>query len=181
LSGTQAKAASGEALKAVGFYVVSPGSTYQLQVRTGVTGEPSTGTLVYEQGGTIAAPGYHTISLSEQIPLTGGTKFAVTVRLTTPGYNYPIPLESREIGYSDKASANAGESYVSSNGTAWADLTATTGNAHSNVALKAFTGSYSGPTTPTPGGSTDGGGGCSTLGFAPLGMLFLVPFLILKK
>ena len=180
LSNASDRTASGEALKAVSFYVVSPGSTYQIQVRTGVTGDPSTGTLVYSQGGTIAAPGYHTIPLSEQIPLAGGTKFAVTVRLTTPGYNFPIPLESRERGYSDKASANPGESYVSSNGTAWADLTATTGNTHSNVALKSFTGIYSGP-TPTPGGSTDGGGGCSTLGFAPLGLFLLLPLLALRK
>ncbi len=196
LSNTSDRTSSGETLKAVSFYVVSPGSTYQLQVRTGVTGDPSTGNLVYSQGGTIAAPGYHTIPLSEQIPLAGGTKFAVTVQLTTPGYNFPIPLESREIGYSDKASANAGESYVSSNGTAWADLT--TGTPHSNVALKAFTGTYSGPTvtpiptgtptvtpsttpTPTPGGSTDGGGGCSALGFAPLGLFLLLPLLALRK
>ncbi len=183
LSGASERAATAEALKAVSFYVVSPGSTYQLQVRTGVTGDPSTGTLVYSQGGTITAPGYHTIALSEQIALTAGARFAVTVRLTTPGYNFPIPLESRVAGYSDKASANAGESYVSSNGTAWADLTTTAGNSHSNVALKAFTGTYTGPTPtsgPTPGGSSDGGGGCS-LGMAPFGVLFLLPLLVLRR
>ncbi len=178
LSASAERTASGEALKAVSFYVVSPGSTYQLQVRTNVTGDPSTGTLVYSQGGTITAPGYHTITLSEQIPLGAGTRFAVTVQLTSPGYNFPIPLESRETGYSDKASANAGESYVSSNGAAWTDLTTTGGNSHSNVALKAFTGTYAGP-TPTPGGSSDGGG-CS-FGFAPLGVLFLLPLMALRS
>lgn len=178
LSGASEETASAETLKAVSFYVVSPGSTYQLQVRTNVTGDPSTGTLVYSQGGTITAPGYHTITLSEQIPLAAGTRFAVTVQLTTPGYNFPMPLESRVAGYSDKASANAGESYVSSNGAAWTDLTTTTGNLHSNVALKAFTGTYTGP-TPTPGGSSDGGG-CS-FGVAPLGVLLLLPLLALRS
>jgi C1A family cysteine protease len=178
LSEASERTASWEALKAVSFYVVSPGSTYQLQVRTDVTGDPSTGTFVYSQGGSITAPGYHTIALSEQIPLAGGTRFAVTVQLTTPGYNFPIPLESRETGYSDKASANAGESYVSSNGTAWTDLTTTAGNSHSNVALKAFTGTYAGP-TPTPGGNSDDGG-CS-FGMAPLGILFFVPLMALRS
>jgi len=40
------------------------------------------------------------------------------------------------------------------------------------------------PTTtpiPTPGSGGGGGGGCSALGFAPLGLLLLLPFLALKK
>lgn len=35
---------------------------------------------------------------------------------------------------------------------------------------------------PTPGGSSSGGGGgCSTLGLAPLGLLFLLPLLVLRR
>ncbi|HOO65227.1 MAG TPA: lectin like domain-containing protein, partial [Synergistaceae bacterium] len=115
--------------------------------------------------------------------------------LTTPGYNYPIPMESVVLDYSEKATANPGESYISTNGVVWEDFTTKAGQQESNVALKAFTGPYSGPTpsptgtptvtptwipTPTPGGSS-GGGGCNALGFAPLGILFLIPFFVLKK
>ena len=179
LSATSERNATAETLKAVSFYAVSSNSTYEIRIYTGVTGGPATGTLVYTTGDTLTAPGYHTVTLGEQIPLTGGSKFAVTVKLTTPGYNFPIPLEARVTGYSDKAKANAGESYVSSNGTAWTDLTTTTGNANNNVALKAFTGIHSGP-TPTGSSDNNGGGGCS-VGFVPLGLLFLLPLLVLRK
>ncbi|HPJ26177.1 MAG TPA: lectin like domain-containing protein, partial [Synergistaceae bacterium] len=109
-----------------------------------------------------------------------------------------IAIEEPVADYSEKATANPGESYVSSNGTAWMDLTTVAGYEEANVALKAFTGPYSGPTVtptptgtptvtptstpiPTPGPSSGGGGGCNALGFAPLGLLFLIPFFVLKK
>ncbi|HOO65161.1 MAG TPA: lectin like domain-containing protein, partial [Synergistaceae bacterium] len=171
-------AAAGEALKAVSFYMAAPDSSYEIRVYSGVTGDPSTGTLVYgPEISTFTAPGYSTIELHEEVPLTPGTKFAVAVKLTTPGYNYPIPMESVVLDSSEKATANPGESYVSTNGTVWEDFTTKAGQQESNVALKAFTGPYSGP---TPGGS-NGGGGCNALGFAPLGLFFLIPFFVLKK
>ena len=178
-------AAAGEALKAVSFYMAAPDSSYEIRVYSGVTGDPSTGTLVYgPEISTFTAPGYSTIELHEEVPLTPGTKFAVAVKLTTPGYNYPIPMESVVLDYSEKATANPGESYISTNGTVWEDFTTKAGQQESNVALKAFTGPYSGPTptaipTPAPGGG--GGGGCNALGFAPLGLFFLIPFFVLKK
>ncbi len=196
------KNAATEALKAISFYMATPGSSYNIWVYTGVTGSPATGTLAYgPEANVFTAPGYYTIILDEEIPLVPGEKFAVVVELTTPGHNWPIPVENLEVGYSDKARAHAGESYISANGTAWTDITTIAGHEDTNVALKAFTGTYTGPTVtptgtptitptgtpltptriPTPGGSSGGGGGCSALGLAPLGLLFLLPLLVLKK
>jgi Synergist-CTERM protein sorting domain-containing protein len=192
------KSAATEALKAVSFYMATPGSSYNIWVYTGVTGSPATGTLAYgPEASVFTAPGYYTIILDEEIPLVPGEKFAVVVELTTPGYNWPIPIENLIVGYSEKARAHAGESYISANGTTWTDITTVGGQEDTNVALKAFTGPYTGPTvTPTPTGtptvtptttpiptpgSGGGGGGCSALGFAPLGLLFLLPLLVLKK
>jgi hypothetical protein len=64
-------------------------------------------------------------------------KFSVVVKLTTPGYDYPIPVEYPIAGYSSHATANAGESYISSEGVTWEDLTSSIAKA--NVCLKAFT------------------------------------------
>jgi Synergist-CTERM protein sorting domain-containing protein len=164
-------------------------------VYTGVTaGDPDSGTLALGPvAGTLVTPGYHTVVLPSTVPLTNGQRFSVVVTLTTPGYNFPIPYECYVAGFSEKATANPGESYVSSNGATWTDLT--TVDATANVCLKAFTTSSTVTPTPTPtttvtptvthtptvtGGGSSGGGGCSAGMFAPFALLLFVP-LFLKK
>jgi hypothetical protein len=128
---------SDDLLKAVSFYTSSPSSTYEIYIYRNATSGPVSGTLAGSKTETILSPGYHTIPLDSPVPLTLGQKFSVVVRLTTPGYNYPIPFERPLSNYSSQAAANAGESYISSNGSGWSDLTVNFAN--SNVCLKAFT------------------------------------------
>ena len=104
------------------------------------------------------------------------------MKLVNSSYIRPVACEYAEAGYSDKARANAGESYVSANGTAWTDLT--TIDATGNVCLKAYAAGSWTPTVtaaPTRVPSGGGGGGCSGLGFAPLAVLILLPLLALKR
>jgi C1A family cysteine protease len=128
---------SNDLLKAVSFYTSSSNSTYEIYIYRNATSGPVSGTLAGSKTETILSPGYHTILLDSPVSLTLGQKFSVVVRLTTPGYNYPIPFEKPFSNYSSQATANAGESYISSNGSGWSDLTAYSPN--SNVCLKAFT------------------------------------------
>ena len=72
------------------------------------------------------------------ISLTIGDDFAVVVKFTTPGYSWPIPIEYPISGYSDAATANAGESYVGSDGSSWTDITSIWSN--TNVCIKAVAG-----------------------------------------
>ena len=65
------------------------------------------------------------------------------MKLTTPNYNYPVAAGNAYAGWSSKAKANAGESFVSSNGNAWTDITTYFPN--TNVCVKAFTVSSNGP------------------------------------
>jgi C1A family cysteine protease len=129
-------AAAGEQLSAVSFYTASPNSTYEVYIYDGVTSVPTSGSLQGTRTGIIPAPGYHTIVLDSSVSLTAGQKFSVVVKLTTPGYNYPIPLEYPYAGYSSSATANAGESFVSSNGSSWSDITSS--YPKTNVCVKAF-------------------------------------------
>lgn len=126
-----------EALSAVSFYTASVGSSYELYIYTNVTSGPRTGTLAESKTGTISSMGYHTIALDSPVTITSGQKFSVVVKLTTPGYNYPIPVEYPYPGYASGATASAGQSYISSNGTSWSDLTTIYGD--TNVCVKAFT------------------------------------------
>ena len=59
------------------------------------------------------------------------------VRLQTPNYEYPIAIEYPLDGYSSQATASAGQSYVSSTGSTWTDLTSIYSN--TNSCLKVYT------------------------------------------
>jgi hypothetical protein len=130
-------ATSDDQLSAVSFYTASLDSSYEIYVYTNVSsGSPRNGVLEATQSGTLDYPGYYTLPLNTLVNLTQGQRFSVVVKLTTPGYNYPVPVERPFLDYSSQAEANPGESYISGNGTGWSDLT--TLFPDTNVCLKAF-------------------------------------------
>ena len=121
-------------LVAMSFYTAAPGSSYQIYASPGGTAE-----LSYLQAGSEPLPGYHTVRLQAPFPLVEGRRFTVAVKLVTPGYAFPIPLETSIEGYSSDAGAAAGEGYVSSDGATWTDVTALPEQRFTSVCLKAFT------------------------------------------
>ena len=126
-----------EFLRAVSFYAAQANAYYRIEVRRGVEeGAPGSGAFINATVGSLAAAGYHTIELSSLVPLSPGERFSVIVRLTTPGYLFPVPLEQPVQGYSDKSTALAGQSFVSPDGSAWTDMTKLAKD--TNVCLKAF-------------------------------------------
>jgi len=126
-----------EALSAVSFYTTDENSSYEIWVSTDFEkNEFSNKTKITT--GIIERAGYHTIALDEPI-LLKNNKFAVIVKLTTPGSEFPIGVEDKEIGYSSNASANSGESYISYDGDYWTDVTSKPLWENTNVCLKAFT------------------------------------------
>ncbi len=125
-----------EPLTAVSFYVASNNSPYVITVYTGATSGPTSGSLAATASGTSVLAGYYTVVLSNSVWLTQGQPFSVVVKLTTPGYNYPIPYEVALSGYSSRATASPGQSYVSTDGTSWLDMTVV--DPTSNVNIKAF-------------------------------------------
>ena len=134
-------------LEAVSFYASSLSTTYEIDIYTNVTaGNPVSGTHVTTQTGTLPNVGYETIVLSQPASLTKGMLFSVVVKFVTPGYNYPIPVQMPYPGYSSKAPHSPGESFASSNGQSWTDISQT-----SYIAcIKAFAGAASTTPTPTP-------------------------------
>ena len=134
-------AVANEPVQAVAFNTPTVNTNYEVYIYTGVTSTPNTGVL---EGGTVNTTGsfpyagYHTLTLSRPVSLMAGQKFAVVVKFTTPlGFNFPVPTEEPIQGYDSTASASAGQSYVSSNGTLWTDITSVFAN--TNVNIRAFT------------------------------------------
>jgi C1A family cysteine protease/PKD repeat protein len=146
-------AAADENLAAVSFYTPSTNAVYQVQVyRDPTSGPINTAGAVTTQSGTISLPGYHTVTLTTPVALTSGHKFSIVVRLQSPGYNYPVPMESPISGYSSGATSSAGQSYISSAGTTWTDLT--TYYTNRNVCVKGFTTTGTPTNNPVPTLST---------------------------
>ena len=89
-------------LTAVSFYTPVPGTAYEVRVarlaaghRRGAGRPPA---------GTIAVGGYHTVRLQQPAGVTAGDPFVVAVRVTTPGWTEPVPVEA-PVGSHRAASA----------------------------------------------------------------------------
>ena len=131
-------------LQAVAFYAEAPNTTYE------VWEGPSTASLSRITSGTLPQMGFHTVALPTTPAVTRGGAFVVAVKLTNASYAWPLPVEYPAANYSSQASASAGQSYYSSNGSSWTDLT--TWDAGANLCLKAYTTS----TAPAALASTSG-------------------------
>jgi C1A family cysteine protease len=123
-------AAATGSLSAVGFYAEAPNTSYEIYAGGTLAGK----TLL--ASGTLATMGYQTVPLPAAVAVTAGQSFVVAVKVTTPGYAYPMAIECPVEDYSSGATAAAGQSYVSADGTTWKDLTSSYEDA--NVCLKAY-------------------------------------------
>ncbi len=129
-------ASSAQYLSAVGLITNDVNTNYTVYVYRGVSGgAPRSGTLVATKTGANPYPGYYTVALDTPLALSGGQTFSIVVKYTNSSYTYPIPVETKTSNYSSAASANAGESYVSSGGSSWYDLS---NYNSSNATIKAF-------------------------------------------
>ncbi|NLG36127.1 MAG: hypothetical protein GX548_12320, partial [Lentisphaerae bacterium] len=133
-----------EDLAAVGFYAVSADTDYEIYIYKGITaGAPRSGMLAASESGTGLAAGYGTIALSTNVGLTNGQRFSIVLKLTTPDTTYPQAFEYALAGYSSAAGASAGQSYYSSSGSSWTDLT--TFESTANLCIKGYAASAEAP------------------------------------
>jgi C1A family cysteine protease len=165
-------ASADESVAAVSFYAGAAGATYEISVYTGAAKGPTSGTRALSgQTGTLTAAGYYTIPLSSAVAVTKGQKFSVVVKLTTPGYDYPIPVEYAQAGYSESADAAPGQSFVGADGKDWTDGVSL--DSTLNVCLKAFAGTGATPTVTPTAAPSSGSGGCQVLAFGSAGLILL--------
>jgi len=77
----------------VDFWTTSNNAQYELYVWNGFFGSA----LAY-QTDSCQEYGYYSILLNEPISIDASQQFTVGVKMTTPGYNYPIPIECKDPG-----------------------------------------------------------------------------------
>jgi hypothetical protein len=98
-------------LQSVDFWTTSVNTSYEIRVYDRMDNGRMKG-LRSIQWGRCEELGYYSIPLFKPVPVTGGEEFVIALKLTTPGYNYPIPVDIMGILESDVC-------YVSENGTSW--------------------------------------------------------------
>jgi C1A family cysteine protease len=119
-----------QSITAVSFYALSSSTRYE------VWAGRSFNTLIRRASSTIALPGYVTIPLDHKLRVYRSRQFVVAVKLVSPGETHPLAVEWPKKSWMAGATARAGQSFISSNGSKWIDTT--TRERRSNVCLKAF-------------------------------------------
>jgi len=144
---------SDETLKAVGFYTDDVNTNYVVSIHRSPNSGPLN-TTGYERrvSGTLTTPGYHTVTVPDVV-LKQGERYSIVVSLSNPTYPFPFAVEYPAEGYSSRASANPGESYLSPTGAigTWTDLTDSF-NENANFCIKGYTYVY----VPVPGSVVPG-------------------------
>ncbi len=122
-------------VNAVGFFTNNHGTSYDVYLVKDYKGVSSFGSKVKVASGKVDYAGYYVVKFKPQAIKAGG-KFAPVVHFRTSGSKC-IPIEKPVPRYTSRATASSGQSYTSSDGNSWADLTNSIRNA--NVCVKAFT------------------------------------------
>ena len=138
-------AASCEGVEAVSFYTASPNTNYSIQIYSGLAPQsiPTAGTKAFavEQTGIATYAGYHTIKLTQPVTVSAGERFSVIIKLEKPNAIVPTVVDSSKY-YSDGLSytsfSSAGQSYFSSTGSSWEDVSS---SGYINFRIKAFSNS----------------------------------------
>lgn len=139
-------AAGGQDVKAVSFYSMHEDQEYDIYLEVnGETRHMASGIHKYK--------GYYTVELGEGIPVAAGEEFSVTVRMQNKdGSDVVAAIEMPIAGRSDRARAQAGQSFTSTDGRDWSDISA---QYSANNCIKVFTDGAGGGTDD----SSQGGAG----------------------
>lgn len=129
-------AGENEELAAVGFYATGRGTSYTVSLVRNFTETSDFSGMRELASGSLGNAGYYTIRLDETIPLSIGERYAVVVKLSTPGSERPLAVEYRADALTGTVDISDGEGYISMNGRFWDDIE----DEHAcNLCLKAYT------------------------------------------
>lgn len=123
-------------LEAVGFYATGKDSEYEIYVINAFEDFSSFQKNGPLQTGKLEQIGYYTVKLDEAVPLQEKERYAVVIRIRTPGEAYPVASEYMADEATGEVTIADGEGYISHNGLIW---TRTEEEHACNVCLKAYT------------------------------------------
>lgn len=129
-------AGKGEELAAVSFYATGKDTEFEVYVVSDYEDESSFKNRQFVTAGSTKYAGYYTVDFPEAIKLDDNERFAVVVKIKTPGAVHPIAIEYNSDERTENFDITDGEGYISLYGEKWHSAEETQ---QSNVCLKAFT------------------------------------------
>ncbi|MFH0866803.1 MAG: C1 family peptidase, partial [Bacteroidota bacterium] len=99
-------------------YVNTAGATVDFEIYDTKNGDVLSDLLGSLTNQTCDYPGYYTFDLPTPIYVANGEDIYIKVKYNTPGYDFPIPLESTVSGFANPT-IEAGVCWESSDGSAW--------------------------------------------------------------
>ncbi len=128
-----------ELLDAVSFYATDDRTNYEVYVVDSFEDTADFKDMKLIDRGYVEFGGYYTIDF--EVPITVEGRFAVIVRITTPGSQYPVAAEfwRDDIEWLNTVNIADGEGYMSYDGQDWERTEVVLG---ANTCLKAFTQDY---------------------------------------
>lgn len=106
-------------VKAIGTFIASGNSTVSMEIYADFDGTTLSNLIDTIGIKSCSLPGYYTYALSTPVALMSGDDIYIKVKYSTPGYNYPIPVEEVYSGYASNVTLETGKCWASSNGTTW--------------------------------------------------------------
>lgn len=131
------KANGSEELKAASFYATGPNTEYEIYVVQNFENEVSFSQREKAASGVVKRAGYYTVDFDETFDLSPGERYAVMVRLKTPGSKHPMAIEY-DSGEKllEGINLDDGEGYISLNGKKFINVK---DKKDCNLCIKAFT------------------------------------------
>lgn len=125
-----------EQVKAAGFYATGANTEYEILAVREFEGEESLLGAESIQTGTIQNPGYYTVDLKEPFEVLAGQKFAMVIKIKTPGESYPVATEYQADENTRYVDLSDGMGYISLEGYHWTNTEEIYG---CNLCLKVYT------------------------------------------
>ena len=129
-------ARDGEYLRAVSFYATGADTEYEIYFVPSMEEKGDLSKGIFVCSGKFSNAGYYTVDLPQSFILEAGQKFAVMVKITTPGSVRPIAAEYAADESRSTVDLSDGEGYISSKGTVWTNVEE---SQQCNLCLKVFT------------------------------------------
>ncbi len=137
-------ATANETLEAVSFYATGKDTKYEVFFVPNFQGQESFKNMRPVVSGEFKNAGYYTVEFDESIAISEDEKFAVVVKIKTPGSERPIAVEYAVDKSTQSVDLSDGEGYISLQGTVWES---TEKMQNCNVCLKVFTNKVKAGTT----------------------------------
>lgn len=128
--------AGDEEVQAVGFYATDENTSYEVYFVEDFVNPFSLEKRVLVASGTFEEAGFYTVPFENGHNVEMGKKFAVIVKITTPGSVHPVAVEYAADEATQNVDLTDGEGYISMYGTEWSNVEA---EQNCNVCMKVYT------------------------------------------